>query len=107
MWPINLRIKSVMHYQMKQEERTKFLTNRKQSTTISVNTGNGYEKWLVSQIISGVQNKSRQETGLVGGVIILPTNGSRNKVTSVNRSSATKKRNDQQVMEELSVITYD
>ena len=35
---------------------------------------------LISQIITGVQNASRQESDLTGGVICLPTNGSRKNV---------------------------
>ena len=57
--------------------RTKFLENKKRRTNRSVSVEKDNRNWLISQIITGVQNASRNEYGLAGGVTHLPTNGSR------------------------------
>ena len=57
--------------------RTKFLANKKRRTTRSVSAENYNESWLISQIITGLQNSIRNESVLAGGVTRLPTNGSR------------------------------
>ena len=59
---------------------------------------------MISQIITGVQNKSRHEYGLRKIVIRFFTNGIRKQVSAANRSSAYSIRNEP---EEFSLVTYN
>ena len=74
--------------------RTNFMANKKKRTTssVSVERGNGIR--LISQIITGVQNASRNESGLAGGVTRFPTNGSRAQVSATNRVGTSSNRNE-------------
>ena len=74
--------------------RKKFLDNKKRHTTRSVSVEKDNENWLISQIITGVQNASRYESGLVGGVTHFPTNGRRAQVSAVNGGSNPSNRNE-------------
>ena len=67
--------------------RTKFLTNKKRCTTRSVSSGNDNDSRLISNIITGVQTASRNESWLAGWVTRFPTNGSRAQVSAENRGS--------------------
>ena len=112
MSPGTLRIQSGLHYQTVQGRgslRTRcahryWQIKRGAPTTSSVSSEKDKENWLISQIITGVQNSSRNEPSLEGGVTHLPTNGSRAQVSAANRSSNTSNRND---TEEQSLVIYD
>ena len=84
--------------------RTKFLENKKRRITSSVSAEKDNKNRLISQIITGVQNASQNESGLAGGVIHFPTNGSRAKVSAENRGSTYSNRKK---TEERSVVIYD
>ena len=84
--------------------RTKFLENKKRCTTRSFSAEKNNENRLISQIITGVQNESRNESGLAGGVTRFPTNGIRAQVSAANRGSTSSKINE---TEERSVVIYD
>ena len=84
--------------------RTKFLENKKRRTTRSITAVKDNENRLISQIITGVKNASRNDSGLEGGVTRFPTNGSREQVSAENRGSTSSNRND---TEESSVVIYD
>ena len=58
----------------------------------------------MSQIITGVQNASQNESVLSGGVNRFPTNGIRAQVSAANRYSNSPNRNE---TEEQSVVIYD
>ena len=83
--------------------RTKFLENKKRRTTSYVSAEKDNKNQLISQIITGVQNSIRNESGLEGGVTHLPTNGSRAQVSAANRCSTSSIRNE---IEERSVVIY-
>ena len=74
--------------------RTKYLANKKRHTTISVSDGKDNRNRLISQIITEVQNASRNESGLAGGVTRFPTNGSRAQVSTENRGSTSSNINE-------------
>ena len=61
------------------------------------------ENWLISQIITGVQNEIRNKSRLAGGATHFPTNWIRAQVSSVNRLSTSSNRNE---TEDRSVIIY-
>ena len=84
--------------------RTYLLTNKKRRTTSSFSAEKENENRLISQIITGVKNESRNESGLAGGVTHFPTNGSRAHVSATNRGSTSSNRNEK---EERSVVIYD
>ena len=84
--------------------RIKFLANKKRSTTRSVSVVKDNKNGLISQIITGVQNASRNESGLVGGATHFPTNGRREQVSAANRGSTSSNINE---TEEQSVVIYD
>ena len=73
--------------------RTKLLATKKRRTISSVSAEKYTKNRLISHIITGVQNASRNEPGLAGGVTCLPTNGSRSQVHARNRSSTSSNRN--------------
>ena len=82
----------------------KFLANKNSCTTSSVSAGKDNEKRLVSKIITGVQNATRNESALAEVVTRLLTNISRAQVFAENRGSNYSNRNE---TEERSVVIYD
>ena len=84
--------------------RTKLQENENRCTTSYVSARKENENWLISQIINGVQNASRNESGLAGGVTHFPTNGIRTQVHAANRVNTSSKINE---TEEQSVVIYD
>ena len=86
---------------------TKFLAKNKVHITSSFNNEKDNENWLTAQIITGVQNESQQETGLLGVVIHLPSNGIRTQMSDEKISSAAANSNDELMSEDLIVINYD
>ena len=82
----------------------KFLANKKRSATSSVSAGKDNDNFLIPQIITGVKNSSRNESGLAVGLNRLPTNDSRAQVFAVNRSSTSSNINE---AEERSVVIYN
>ena len=83
---------------------THFLSNKKIHITSSGSAKKYNYNGLISQIITGVQNASRNESGLEGGVIHFPTNGRRTKVSDEHRSRSYAIRNEP---EESIVVTYN
>ena len=84
--------------------RKKFLVHQKRRTTSSAGAGKDSKNQLISQITTGVQNSSRNESGLAEGVTHFPTNGSSAQVSAANRSSTSSNINK---TEERSVVIYD
>ena len=74
-----------------------------QLTTSSAGVEKDNKNWLISQIITGVQNASQNESGLEGVVTRFPNNRSRAQVSSVNRFSTPPNIND---TEDRSVVIY-
>ena len=62
------------------------------------------ENWLISQIITGVQNESQNGYALSVGVNRLPTNGIRAQLSHANRISTSSKIKKTR---ERSVVIYD
>ena len=56
---------------------TKFQVNKKRQAARSASAGKDNNNRLISQIITRVQNASRNESGLAGGVTRFPNNGNR------------------------------
>ena len=73
--------------------RTKFLANKNRRTTSYVSAGKDNKNRLISQIITGFQNASRNESGFSGGVTCFPTNGSRAQMSVANKGSTSSNRN--------------
>ena len=84
--------------------RTKFLANKKMCTTSSASAGKYNKNQLISQIITEVQNSSRNESALAGVVTRFPTTGSRAQVYASNRGNTYSNRNK---TEDRSVVIYD
>ena len=78
--------------------------NKNRRITRSVSDEKDNENRLISHIITGVQNTSRNEPILAGGVTHFPTNERRAQVSDVNISSTSSKIND---TEERIVLIYD
>ena len=74
--------------------RTKFPVNKNRRTTRSVNAEKDNYNRLISHIITGVQNTSRNESGFSGGVTRFPINGIRAQVSDANRVSTSLTRNE-------------
>ena len=81
-----------------------FTENKKRRTTSSVGARKDNKNRLISQIITGVQNASQNESGLAGGVNRFPTNGLRAQLSATNRGSNSSNRNE---TEEQGVVIYD
>ena len=84
--------------------RTKLQANKKRRYTIYVSADNDNKNRLISQIITGVQNKSRNESEFSRGMTCFPTNGSRSQVSAASRVIISSNRNN---TEEQSVVIYD
>ena len=82
---------------------TNNLATKKTHNTRYVSAGKDNENWLISQIITGVQNPSQNEPGLAGGVDRFPTNGSKTQVSAANICSTSSTRNN---TEYWSVLIY-
>ena len=111
MSPVNLKIQSGLHSQRIQGKgslRTHYAHSpwktKKRLVISSISADKYNENRLISQIITGVQNESQNESVLAGGVTRFPTNGSRAQVSAENRGSTSSNRNE---TEELSVVIYD
>ena len=84
--------------------RIKLLENKKRRITSSISAGKDNNNRLITKIITGVQNASRNESVLEEGVNRFPTNVSRAQVYAENRCSTSSNRNK---TEEQSVVIYD
>ena len=101
MSPVNLKIQSGRHSQMI-EGRGSLRTICAQSywqiknrrTTISVSAEKYNKNPLISHIIAGVQNASRNIPGFSGGVNRFPTNRNKAHISDKNIFSTSSKRND-------------
>ena len=74
--------------------RTNFLENKKRRITSSGSAEKDNENRLISHIITGVHNASRNDPILSGIVTYFPTNGSRAQVSTENIISNSSNRND-------------
>ena len=81
---------------------TKSPENKKRETKNSISSEKDDDNRLIYHIITGVQNTSRHEYGLEGGVIRFTTNRSRTKMSAANIISSSEIRNEP---EELGVVT--
>ena len=84
--------------------RTNFLADKKIHTTSSVSVENDNKNWLITQIITGVQNSGRNKYVLTGGLTRFPTNGVRAQVYDANIVSTYSNRSE---IDEHSVVIYD
>ena len=84
--------------------RTKLQAYKQRRTTSCVSAEKDNKNFLFSHIITGVQNTSRNEYVLAGGVTHFPTNGSRAQVSDANIGSTSSNRNK---TEEHSAVIYD
>ena len=81
--------------------RTKFPANKNRCTTSPTSAEDDNENRLISQIITGVQKASQNDSVLAGGVTRFPTNGIRARVYTENRGSTSSNINK---TEERSVV---
>ena len=83
MSPVNLKIQSGIHSQTRKilitedHIHTKFLENKNIRTTSLVSGNKENENWIISHIITEVQNGNRHEYGLAREQSIYPLIGAR------------------------------
>ena len=84
--------------------KNKLLANKMIWNTSSISAKEENKNGVISQIITGIQNASRHESVLTGGVICFPPNGNRTLVYAGNRIIDYGIRNEPA---ELGVDTYN